>query len=83
MIEWKLSVREETDKIARSFLAEKGMQQESDLSTFVDSLVREAILEAKISVIKERNAQYTYEEIQELVDEAVREVRKQKRETCS
>lgn len=73
-VRWNLKVSRETDLSLRTFLGARGMKK-GDLSKFVEEAVRWRIFDRTVQDIKARNAGAGPEELQSLIDEAVREVR--------
>ena len=64
----------ETDLSLRTFLGARGMKK-GDLSKFVEEAVRRRIFGLTVQEIKARNASANPEELQRLIDAAVRQVR--------
>ena len=77
-VRWNLKVSKETDLTLRTFLGSQGMKK-GDLSKFVEDAVRWRVLQRTIQDIRERNADADPDEIQRIVDEAVSEVRAERR----
>lgn len=77
-IRWNIKVSKDTDLTLRTFLGSLGMKK-GDLSKFVEDAVRWRVLQRTIQDIRERNADTHPDEIQRIVDEAVREVRAEHR----
>jgi len=77
-IRWNLKVSKETDLILRTFLGARGMKK-GDLSKFIEDAVRWRVFQRTVEDIKARNADADPEEIQRIVDEAVGEVRAERR----
>jgi len=73
-VRWNLKVSRETDLSLRTFLGARGMKK-GDLSKFVEEAVRWRIFNRTVQDIKARNADVDPEELQSLIDSAVREVR--------
>ena len=73
-VRWSLTVSKETDLALRSFLGAQGMKK-GDLSKFIEEAVLECVFHRTVQDIKARNADIEPEELQSLIDEAVREVR--------
>jgi len=67
-------VSRETDLSLRTFLGARGMKK-GDLSKFVEEAVRRRIFGLTVQEIKARNASANPEELQRLIDAAVRQVR--------
>ncbi len=72
-VRWNLKVSRETDLSLRTFLGARGMKK-GDLSKFVEEAVRRRIFGLTVQEIKARNANADPEELQRLIDEAVRQV---------
>src|SRR5277367_3970745 len=77
-VRWSLKVSSETDLTLRTFLGSQGMKK-GDLSKFVEEAVRRRVLQCTIQDIRKRNADADPDEIQRIVDEAVSEVRAERR----
>ena len=77
-VRWSLKVSKETDLILRTFLGSQGMKK-GDLSKFIEEAVRWRVLQRTIQDIRARNADADPDEIQRIVDEAVSEVRAERR----
>jgi Ribbon-helix-helix domain len=77
-VRWNIKVSKETDLALRTFLGARGMKK-GDLSTFIEEAVRRAVLRSTTQDIKARNAGSLPEVIQSIVDEAVSEVRAERR----
>ena len=77
-VRWSLKVSRETDLSLRTFLGSLGMKK-GDLSKFVEDAVNRRLLECAVQDIRARNAGRDPEEIQAIVDEAVREGRAERR----
>jgi Ribbon-helix-helix domain len=73
-IRWTITVSKETDLSLRRFLGTRGMKK-GDLSKFVEEAVRWRVLDASIESIRQDNDDLPADELQALIDEAVREVR--------
>jgi len=73
-VRWNLKVSRETDLSLRTFLGARGMKK-GDLSKFVEEAVRWRIFDRTVQEIKARNADTDPEELQELIDATIREVR--------
>ncbi len=69
---WNLVVSKETDKSLRQFLAYQGGGKKGDLSRFVEEAVRERVFEMTAQSIKEENTSRTEEEIELIVEEALK-----------
>jgi hypothetical protein len=77
-VRWSLKVSKETDLDLRTFLGSHGMKK-GDLSKFIEEAVRWRLLQRTIQDIRARNADADPDEIQRIVDEAVSEVRAERR----
>lgn len=77
-VRWSIKVSKETDLTLRTYLGSQGMKK-GDLSKFIEEAVRWRLLQRTIQDIRERNADADPDEIQRLVDEAVAEVRAERR----
>ena len=77
-VRWNIKVSKETDLALRTFLGAQGMKK-GDLSKFIEEAVRWRVFHRTIRDIKARNAGADPDEIQRIVDEAVREVRAERR----
>ena len=77
-VRWNIKVSKEIDLTLRTYLGSQGMKK-GDLSKFIEEAVRWRVLQRTIQDIRERNADADPDEIQRLVDEAVVEVRAERR----
>ena len=77
-VRWNIKVLKETDLSLRTFLGAQGMKK-GDLSKFIEDAVRWRVFHGTVQDIKSRNANTNPEELQGIVDQAVREVRTQRR----
>ena len=77
-VRWNIKVSRETDLTLRTFLGSKGMKK-GDLSKFIEQAVRAHVFHRTIQDIKARNADTDPEELQAIIEEAVREVRTERR----
>ena len=75
---WNLKVSKEADLDVRTFLGSQGMKK-GDLSKFIEDAVRRRLLQCTIQHIRARNTGADPDEIQRVVDEAVTEVRAERR----
>ncbi len=74
MVNWCLTVSDDIDQSVRRFLAEKD-GEERDMAAFVEKAVRRELFAQKLQAIKNRNAQYSQQDIMDTVDEALSSVR--------
>ena len=77
-VRWNIKVSKETDLALRTFLGAQGMKK-GDLSKFIEEAVRWRVFHRTVQDIKTRNAKTDPGELQRLVDDAVREVRAERR----
>jgi hypothetical protein len=77
-VRWSLKVSKETDLSLRTFLGSQGMKK-GDLSKFVEDAVNRRLLQCSIQDTWERNAAADPDEVQRIVDQAVSEVRAERR----
>jgi hypothetical protein len=67
---WSVVVPEDTDRALRSYLARKGTKK-GDLSRFVDEAVLARLFELTVEDVKERNQDFTREDILEAIEDAL------------
>jgi hypothetical protein len=77
-VRWNIKVSKETDLTLRTFLGAQGMKK-GDLSKFIEEAVRWRVFHRTVQDIKTRNAKIDPGELQRIVDEAVGEVRTERR----
>ena len=77
-VRWSIKVSKDTDQTLRTFLGAQGMKK-GDLSKFIEEAVRRRVLQCTIQDIRARNADADPDEIQRIVEEAVSEVRAERR----
>ena len=77
-VRWNIKVSKETDLSLRAFLGTQGMKK-GDLSKFIEDAVRWRVFHRTVQEIKARNANTGLDELQRIVDEAVDEVRAERR----
>jgi len=77
-VRWNLKVSKATDLTLRTFLGSQGMKK-GDLSKFIEQAVRAHVFHCTVQDIKSRNAGTDPDELQTLIDGAVREVRTEHR----
>jgi hypothetical protein len=77
-VRWNIKVSRETDLTLRTFLGAQGAKK-GDLSKFIEEAVRRRVLQCTVQDIRTRNADADPDEIQRIVDEAVSEVRAERR----
>ncbi|GAB4360830.1 MAG: ribbon-helix-helix domain-containing protein [Methylohalobius crimeensis] len=74
-----IKISRDTDLFLRGFLGARGMKK-GDLSRFVEEAIRWRILDQTVQEIKERNLDLSPETLEAAIDEAVREVRSERRD---
>lgn len=77
-VRWNIKVSKETDLTLRTFLGSQGAKK-GDLSKFIEEAVRWHVFHRTIQDIKARNADTAPGELQRIIDDAVREVRDDRR----
>ena len=77
-VRWNIKVSKETDLTLRTFLGSLGMKK-GDLSKFIEEAVRRHVFHRTVQDIKAHNADTDPDELQRIIDNAVREVRADKR----
>ena len=77
-VRWSVKVSKDTDLTLRTFLGSQGMKK-GDLSKFIEDAVRRRVLQCTVQDIRARRADTDPNEIQRIVDEAVSEVRAERR----
>jgi hypothetical protein len=80
-IRWKIKVSKTTDLSLRTFLSSQGMKK-GDRSKFVEQAVPAHVFDRTVQDIKMENADTNPDELQTLIDNAVREVRAARRSKC-
>jgi hypothetical protein len=77
-VRWNIKVSKETDLTLRAFLGSQGMKRR-DISKFIEQAVRAHVFHRTVQDIKARNADTDQDELQALIDNAVNEVRAERR----
>lgn len=77
-VRWSLKVSKETDLSLRTFLGTQGMKK-GDLSRFVEEAVNRRVLQCTVEDIWARNAGTDSTEVERIVQEAIGEVRAERR----
>ena len=77
-VRWSVKVSKETDLTLRTYLGSQGMKK-GDLSKFIEEAVRWRVFHRTVQDVKARNADTESEELQNLIDEAVQAVRRERR----
>lgn len=78
-VRWTITVSEQTDLELRRHLGSRGMKK-GDLSKFVEDAVRWRVFDQTVQAVKDRNADLSPEALEALIDEALEEVRAEKRQ---
>jgi hypothetical protein len=73
-VRWNIKVSKKTDLTLRTYLGSQGMKK-GDLSKFIEEAVRWRVFHRTVQDIKAQNADTDPDELQGLIDDAVREVR--------
>ena len=76
-VRWNIKVSKETDLTLRTFLGAQGAKK-GDLSKFIEEAVRWRVFHRTVQSIKASNADTNRDELQRIIDEAVREVRSER-----
>lgn len=76
-VRWSIKVSKETDLTLRTYLGSQGMKK-GDLSKFIEEAVRWRLFHCTVQSIKDQNADTDPEELQRLIDSAVRQVRSER-----
>lgn len=69
-VRWSIVVRDEVDKALRAYLGQRGTKK-GDLSQFVEEAVQARLFELTVQDVKQRNREYSQDEILEAIDEAL------------
>jgi len=69
-VRWSIVVRDEVDKALRAYLGRRGTKK-GDLSQFVEEAVQARLFELTVQDVKQRNRDYSQDEILEAIDEAL------------
>ena len=77
-VRWNIKVSKETNLTLRTYLGSQGAKK-GDLSKFIEEAVRWRVFHRTVQDIKARNTETDPDELQSIIDEAVREVRDDKR----
>jgi len=73
-VNWNIKVSKDTEHTLRTFLGANGMRKDR-LSKFIEEAVRWRVFHQTIQEIKARNADTGTDELEQIIDSAVREVR--------
>ena len=77
-VRWNIKVSKETDLTLRTYLGSQGAKK-GDLSKFIEEAVRWRVFHRTVQDIKARNVESDPDELQSTIDDAVREVRDDRR----
>ncbi|HYL85270.1 MAG TPA: ribbon-helix-helix domain-containing protein [Candidatus Angelobacter sp.] len=77
-VRWNLKVSKEIDLTLRTYLGAQGMKK-GDLSKFIEEAVRWRIFNRTVQDIKSRNDNTDPDELQAIIDAALREARAERR----
>jgi hypothetical protein len=77
-VRWNIKVSKEIDLTLRTYLGALGMKK-GDLSKFIEDAVRWRIFNRTVQGIKSRNADVDPDDLQAIIDGAVREARAERR----
>lgn len=78
-VRWTITVSRETDLSLRRYLGIHGMKK-GDLSRFVEEAVRWRVLDRTVEAIRLDNEEMSAEAVEDLIGEALEEVRAERRE---
>ena len=73
-VRWNIKVSKETDLTLRTFLGARGAKK-GDLSKFIEEAVRWRVFHSTVQDIRKRNADMDPDELQQIIDETVSQVR--------
>ena len=73
-VRWNIKVSKETDLTLRTFLGARGAKK-GDLSKFIEEAVRWRVFHSTVQDIRRRNADMDPDELQQIIDETVSQVR--------
>ena len=77
-VRWNIKVSRDTDLTLRTYLGSQGAKK-GDLTKFIEEAVRWRVFHRTVQDIKARNADTNPDELQAIIDDAVREVRDDRR----
>ncbi|MHB8482971.1 MAG: ribbon-helix-helix domain-containing protein [Nitrospiria bacterium] len=76
-VRWTVKVSKDTDISLRTFLARQGSKK-GDLSKFIEEAVRWRVFDKTVQAVKNRNKDFSDEDLQGIIDAAVKKVRSKK-----
>ncbi len=74
LVRWTVKVSRDTDVSLRSFLAQRGLKK-GDLSKFIERAVQKEVFAQTVAAAQARNASVPPEEIEQAIEDALRQVR--------
>jgi len=74
IVRWTVKVSKDTDVSLRTFLAQRGLRK-GELSKFIERAVQKEVFAQTVAAVKARNEGIPDAEIQEAIDDALRQVR--------
>ena len=74
LVRWTVKVSKDTDVSLRSFLAQRGLKK-GDLSRFIERAVQKEVFAQTVAAVQARNANVPGEQIEQAIEDALREVR--------
>jgi len=74
LVRWTVKVSKDTDTSLRSFLAQRGTKK-GDLSKFIEQAVQKEVFAQIVADVEARNSAKTDIEIQDVIGDALRQVR--------
>ena len=74
-VRWTIKVSRETDLSLRTLLGSQGMKK-GDLSKFVEDAVRWRVFDRRVQGLRDRMREVPAAQLQDAIDEAVRDVRR-------
>ena len=75
-IRWTITVSKKTGISLRTFLAQRGLKK-GDISKSIEDAVKWRVLEQTIAEVRSKFADMSPDELQEIIDEATGQVRKE------
>lgn len=69
-VRWSIVIRDDLDKALRAYLGRRGTKK-GDLSRFVEEAVQARLFELTVQDVKQRNREYSQDEILDVIDEAL------------
>ncbi len=69
-VRWSIVVRDDVDKALRAYLGRRGTKKGA-LSQYVEEAVQVRLFELTVQDVKQRNREYSQDELLEAIDEAL------------